>query len=145
MLAMDGLPGTGAFPRSAANRPLFDLGVTSLSRRLHVNVQRRDNLGSLNSADRTSRGYAYGGPAFVGGIVVGIGLGILLGDFFAWLLIGFGAGVTGRVLQSSRRQARAVRRAVAPYVCQRSGRRRGRCRIGRLAGSPPRKGNSRAS
>jgi len=28
----------------------------------------------------------------VGGIFVGIGLGILLDDFFAWLLIGFGAG-----------------------------------------------------
>ena len=40
----------------------------------------------------SGRGYAYGGPAFVGGIVVGIGLGILLGDFFAWLLIGIGAG-----------------------------------------------------
>lgn len=38
------------------------------------------------------RGYTYGGPAFVGGIVVGIGLGILLGDFAAWLLIGIGAG-----------------------------------------------------
>ena len=38
------------------------------------------------------RGYEYGGPAFPGGILVGIGLGILLGDFFAWLLIGLGAG-----------------------------------------------------
>ncbi len=46
-------------------------------------------------ADRAAssgRGYAYGGPAFVGGIVVGAGLGILLGDFGAWLLIGIGAG-----------------------------------------------------
>jgi F0F1-type ATP synthase assembly protein I len=41
---------------------------------------------------RSGRGYEYGGPAFVGGIVVGIGLGILLDDFFAWPLIGFGAG-----------------------------------------------------
>ena len=40
----------------------------------------------------TGRGYSYGGPAFVGGILVGIGLGILLGDFFAWTLIGLGAG-----------------------------------------------------
>ena len=39
------------------------------------------------------RGYEYGGPAFPGGILVGIGLGILLGDFFAWLLIGIGAGI----------------------------------------------------
>jgi F0F1-type ATP synthase assembly protein I len=38
------------------------------------------------------RGYSYGGPAFVGGILVGMGLGILLDDFFAWLLIGLGAG-----------------------------------------------------
>jgi hypothetical protein len=38
------------------------------------------------------RGYSYGGPAFVGGILVGLGLGILLGDFIAWLLIGLGAG-----------------------------------------------------
>ena len=48
-----------------------------------------------NSADRpasSGRGYAYGGPAFVGGIVVGVGLGILLGDFGAWLVIGIGAG-----------------------------------------------------
>jgi hypothetical protein len=28
----------------------------------------------------------------VGGILVGLGLGILLGDFFAWALIGLGAG-----------------------------------------------------
>ena len=41
---------------------------------------------------RSGRGYEYGGPAFPGAIVVGIGLGILLGDFFAWLLIGIGAG-----------------------------------------------------
>ena len=40
----------------------------------------------------SGRGYEYGGPAFPGGILVGIGLGILLGDFFAWLLIGIGAG-----------------------------------------------------
>jgi hypothetical protein len=33
------------------------------------------------------RGYSYGGPAVPGGLVVGIGLGILLDDFFAWLLI----------------------------------------------------------
>jgi hypothetical protein len=48
-----------------------------------------------NSEDRAAssgRGYAYGGPAFVGGILVGIGLGILLGDFGAWFLIGIGAG-----------------------------------------------------
>ena len=37
-------------------------------------------------------GYAYGGPAFIGGILVGLGLSILLGDFGAWLLIGIGAG-----------------------------------------------------
>ena len=40
----------------------------------------------------SGRGYEYGGPAFPGGILVGIGLGILLGDFVAWLLIGLGAG-----------------------------------------------------
>jgi F0F1-type ATP synthase assembly protein I len=40
----------------------------------------------------SGRGYSYGGPAFVGGILVGIGLGILLGDFVAWFLIGIGAG-----------------------------------------------------
>jgi hypothetical protein len=32
------------------------------------------------------------GPAFPGGILVGIGLGVLLDDFWAWLLIGIGAG-----------------------------------------------------
>ena len=40
----------------------------------------------------SGRGYAYGGPAFVGGICVGIGLGIMLGDFAAWFLVGIGAG-----------------------------------------------------
>lgn len=42
--------------------------------------------------DASGRGFAYGGPAFVGGICIGVGLGILLGDFAAWLLIGIGAG-----------------------------------------------------
>jgi hypothetical protein len=37
-------------------------------------------------------GYTYGGPAFVGGILAGLGIGILLGDVAAWLLIGLGAG-----------------------------------------------------
>jgi len=45
-----------------------------------------------DSRSSPGRGYEYGGPAFPGGILVGIGLGILLGDFFAWLLIGLGAG-----------------------------------------------------
>jgi len=44
------------------------------------------------AATSSGRGYAYGGPALVGGILVGIGLGILLGDFGAWLLIGIGGG-----------------------------------------------------
>jgi hypothetical protein len=43
-------------------------------------------------ATSSGRGYTYGGPALVGGTLVGIGLGILLGDFLAWLLIGIGAG-----------------------------------------------------
>jgi hypothetical protein len=43
-------------------------------------------------APSSGRGYAYGGPAFVGGILVGVGLGILLGDFGAWFVIGIGAG-----------------------------------------------------
>jgi hypothetical protein len=42
---------------------------------------------------RSGRGFQYGGPAFPGGIIVGIGLGILLDDFFAWLVIGIGAGL----------------------------------------------------
>jgi hypothetical protein len=48
-----------------------------------------------NSVDRGRKqpaGYRYGSPALPGGIVVGIGLGILLDDFWAWLLIGVGAG-----------------------------------------------------
>jgi hypothetical protein len=40
----------------------------------------------------SGRGYSYGGPALIGGIIVGIGLGVLLDDFWAWLLIGIGAG-----------------------------------------------------
>lgn len=47
---------------------------------------------SVDRATSSGRGYAYGGPAFVGGILVGVGLGILLGDFGAWFLIGIGAG-----------------------------------------------------
>lgn len=47
---------------------------------------------SANGDVSSGRGYTYGGPAFVGGPLVGIGLGILLGDFVAWLLIGVGAG-----------------------------------------------------
>jgi hypothetical protein len=49
-----------------------------------------------NMVDRraaSGRGYSYGGPAFVGGIFVGVGLGILLDDRWAWLLIGIGAGL----------------------------------------------------
>jgi F0F1-type ATP synthase assembly protein I len=53
-------------------------------------TERRKKM--VEPRDRTARGYAFGGPALVGGIVAGIGLGILLGDFFAWLLIGVGAG-----------------------------------------------------
>jgi hypothetical protein len=30
---------------------------------------------------RSGHGYQYGGPAFPGGILVGIALGIMLGDF----------------------------------------------------------------
>ena len=44
------------------------------------------------SRSSSGRGYEYGGPAVPGGLIVGFGLGILLGDFVAWLLIGLGAG-----------------------------------------------------
>lgn len=37
-------------------------------------------------------GYQYGGPAFPGAIIAGIGIGILTDDFWGWLFIGFGAG-----------------------------------------------------
>jgi hypothetical protein len=47
----------------------------------------------MNHEARSGRGYEYGGPALPGGIIVGIGLGILLGDFFAWLVIGIGTGL----------------------------------------------------
>jgi hypothetical protein len=46
----------------------------------------------MSNESRSGSGYQYGGPAFPGGILLGIGLGILLGDFFAWLFIGAGAG-----------------------------------------------------
>jgi hypothetical protein len=46
----------------------------------------------VSNESRSGRGYEYGGPALPGGFLVGIGLGILLGDFFAWVLIGIGAG-----------------------------------------------------
>jgi len=40
----------------------------------------------------SSRGYEYGGPAFPGGIMAGIGIGILTDDFLGWLFVGIGAG-----------------------------------------------------
>jgi hypothetical protein len=48
-------------------------------------------------ASSTARGAAGGGlraagPAVPGGLLVGIGLAILLGDSFARLLVGLGAG-----------------------------------------------------
>ena len=46
----------------------------------------------MSYESRSGRGYEYGGPAFPGGILVGIGIGIIRGDFLAWLLIGIGAG-----------------------------------------------------
>ena len=50
----------------------------------------------MSTVQRTRRdpgfGYTYGGPALLGGILVGAGLGILLDDFFAWFLMGIGAG-----------------------------------------------------
>jgi hypothetical protein len=45
-----------------------------------------------DQSSSSGRGYTYGGPAMPGGILLGIGLGILLGNFGAWLLIGLGAG-----------------------------------------------------
>ena len=40
----------------------------------------------------SSRGYEYGGPAFPGGIMAGIGIGVLTDDFLGWLFVGIGAG-----------------------------------------------------
>jgi hypothetical protein len=48
--------------------------------------------GSDDVGASSGRGYAYGGSALVGGTVVGVGLGLLLGDFLAWFVIGIGAG-----------------------------------------------------
>ena len=59
------------------------LGLTNGDEAMSTTVRSRPDPG---------RGYAYGGPAFIGGILVGAGLGILLGDFFAWLVVGIGAG-----------------------------------------------------
>ena len=46
----------------------------------------------MRNETRSGRGDEYGGPAFPGGILVGLGLGILFDDFWAWLFIGVGAG-----------------------------------------------------
>ena len=46
----------------------------------------------MSYESRSGRGYEYGGPALPGAAILGIGLGILLDDFFAWFLIGVGAG-----------------------------------------------------
>jgi hypothetical protein len=52
----------------------------------------RERRVDMPSEGRSGRGYEYGGPALPGGFLLGVGLGILLGDFFAWLFIGVGAG-----------------------------------------------------
>jgi hypothetical protein len=57
--------------------------LTNQTRTMNTTVRPRRDPG---------RGYAYGGPAFIGGILVGAGLGILLDDFLAWFVIGIGAG-----------------------------------------------------
>jgi hypothetical protein len=57
-----------------------------------MTTEERRTVNDMTRQRGGGRGYSYGGPALVGGIVVGIGLGIMLGDFFAWLLIGIGAG-----------------------------------------------------
>lgn len=51
--------------------------------------------GTVNdAAGRSSGGWGYrhGVLIFVGAVVVGIGLGLLLDDFVPWLLTGFGVG-----------------------------------------------------
>jgi hypothetical protein len=56
-------------------------------------LKERDRVsGPTSDSTYGGRGYEYGGPAFVGGIVAGIGIGILTDDFWGWLFIGFGAG-----------------------------------------------------
>ena len=42
--------------------------------------------------DRNGSGYQYGGPAFPGAIIAGVGIGILTDEFWGWLFIGVGAG-----------------------------------------------------
>jgi hypothetical protein len=49
-------------------------------------------MNSSTGRSTSGRGYEYGGPALPGAVIAGIGLGILLDAFFAWLLIGLGAG-----------------------------------------------------
>jgi|GEM_PF-3510890 len=57
-----------------------------------VTHRKEERVDTTTGRSPSGRGYEYGGPAFPGGILVGIGLGIMLGDFFSWLLIGLGAG-----------------------------------------------------
>jgi hypothetical protein len=42
----------------------------------------------MNGTSGPGIGYQYGGAAFPGGILLGIG--ILTGDFWGWLFVGFG-------------------------------------------------------
>jgi F0F1-type ATP synthase assembly protein I len=55
-------------------------------RRRKEYVEREEEMVD-DSVDRSTsgRGYAYGGPALVGGVIVGVGIGILLDDFWPWL------------------------------------------------------------
>jgi hypothetical protein len=57
-----------------------------------VKEERSVTTDSVARSSSGGVGYTYGGPAFVGGILAGLGLGIMLGDVAAWLLIGLGAG-----------------------------------------------------
>jgi hypothetical protein len=48
--------------------------------------------GVTDTSSYQGRGYQYGGPAFPGGILVGLGIGILTDELWGWLVVGIGAG-----------------------------------------------------
>jgi hypothetical protein len=99
-LGIDRVPGTLSWKSDNVTVfvPIGLMLLISIVGTIVVNVflrrwpTRRSAMNTVRPRRDPGRGYAYGGPALIGGILVGLGLGILLDNFFAWLVIGIGAG-----------------------------------------------------
>jgi hypothetical protein len=75
-------------PRSCPQRP----ACANILRGVPIATRVASSYEERVALSGSSRGYEYGGPAFPGGIMAGIGIGILTDDFLGWLFVGIGAG-----------------------------------------------------